>query len=299
MRQYSNGFEGSFRDERMRTMGFYGDSSTLSDYRGVTFTGLAAEKRNGTGVPQAGAARYAAARKNRYRIKKRLNYNANEISSQILRASKAQSASVALVRAKSKVGVLKRCIGTGQYDDNEVRPALLHAQRMVLVANKKVRNLREEERERSSYKKKKLQKNLERKRELKAAVEDKKERILNEKLMEQMQEIQREKRQRLEMERKSRLHRNNERGKIAEANMKYLKDQIGQDYDSQYRVDISGVVCSISASAASLVGLENAAMFLDGEGEILLESSLDMSGMDADMACAGIADAGGCIDISL
>lgn len=280
-------------------MGFYGNGPTMSDYRGVSFSGLNTNKKSGVGAARTGTTQQTAARRNRYMIRKKLNYNTKEISSQILRASKAQSASVVLVRAKSKVSSLKRCMGTGQYDDNEIRPALAHAQRMVRVANQKVRNLKEEEREKSSYKKKKLQKNLERKRELKAAIEDKKDEIKNAKLMEEMQEIQREKRQRLEMERKRRFHRDAERGKIAEANMRYLKDQMEQNYDSPYRVDISGVVCSLSASAASLVSLENAAMFLTGEGEVLLEGSLDMGSMDVSLAGAGIADAGGSIDISL
>lgn len=280
-------------------MGFYGNGPTMSDYRGVSFSGLNTNKKSGVGAARTGTTQQTAALRNRYMIRKKLNYNTKEISSQILRASKAQSASVVLVRAKSKVSSLKRCMGTGQYDDNEIRPALAHAQRMVRVANQKVRNLKEEEREKSSYKKKKLQKNLERKRELKAAIEDKKDEIKNAKLMEEMQEIQREKRQRLEMERKRRFHRDAERGKIAEANMRYLKDQMEQNYDSPYRVDISGVVCSLSASAASLVSLENAAMFLTGEGEVLLEGSLDMGSMDVNLAGAGIADVGGSIDISL
>lgn len=231
--------------------------------------------------------------RNRYKIKKKLNYSTKEISSQILRASKTQAASMALVRAKSKVSSLKRYLGTGQYDDNEIRPALAHAQRMVRVANQKVRNLREEEREKNNFKKKKVQKNLERKRELKKAVENKAEELKKEKLMEELQELEREKRRRQEIERKRQAHRSAERGKIAEADMKYLKEQMEPGYDSRYSVDISGVVCSISATAAGLSNLENAAMLLNGEsGEILLEGSVDIG--TADMGTVG-----GSVDVSL
>lgn len=273
----------------------------MQEYRGVTVTGLYGQKKYGAaGTGQKKSIRQIQqAQQNRYVIKKRLNYSTQEISSQILRANKAQSASIVLVRAKSKVGVLKRCLGTGQYNDNEVRPAINHAQRMVRVASQKVRNLKEEERERSSYKKKKILKKQERKRELKAAVEKKKEAILNAKLMEEMQEVQREKRQRIEMERKRRMHRDSERGKIAEAEMKYIKDQMDSEYDSEYYVDASGVVCTISASAAGLVNLENEAMFLGAEGaEIMLEGSLDMGGLSMSSVDAGVS-AGGSIDISL
>lgn len=286
-------------------MEYSGYGPTMSEYRGVTVSGLNGQKKYGADGVRTGTAQKKTLRQiqqerqNRFVIKKRLNYSTQEISSQILRASKAQSASVVLVRAKSKLGVLKRCLGTGQYDDNEVRPAINHAQRMVRAASQKVNNLKEEERERSNYRKKKVQKNQERKRELKAAVEDKKEKIKNEKLMEAMQEVQREKRQRIEMERKRRMHRDSERGKIADANMRYIKEQMDREYDSDYRMDISGVVCTISASAASLVSLENEAMFLEADGELLLEGSLDTGSLDMGSAALDIASVGGSIDISL
>lgn len=281
-------------------MEYGGNGPTMQEYRGVTVTGLNGQKKYGTvGTGQKKSIRQIQqAQQNRYVIKKRLNYSPQEISSQILRANKAQSASIVLVRAKSKLGVIKRCLGTGQYNDNEVRPAINHAQRMVLVASKKVQNLREEERESRNYKKKKILKKQERKRELKAAVEKKKEEILNAKLMEEMQEVQREKRQRIEMERKRRMHRDAERGKIAEADLKYLKDLTDEQYDSKYDMDISGVVCTISASAAGLVNLENEAMFLGAEGaEIMLEGSLDMGGLSMSSVDAGIS--AGSIDISI
>lgn len=167
----------AFKDERMMKMEYSGYGPTMSEYRGVTVSGLDGQKKYGAAqtAQKKTIRQIQQERQNRFVIKKRLNYSTQEISSQILRASKAQSASVVLVRAKSKLGVLKRCLGTGQYDDNEVRPAINHAQRMVRVASQKVNNLREEERERSNYRKKKIQKNQERKRELKAAVENKKE----------------------------------------------------------------------------------------------------------------------------
>ncbi len=56
--------------------------------------------------------------------KKKLNYNSREISAQISRARKSKGAADALTRAKGKVSTLKRCLGSGQYDTNEVRIAI-------------------------------------------------------------------------------------------------------------------------------------------------------------------------------
>ena len=238
-------------------------------------------------------------KKNPYTIKKRLNYNMREISSQILRANKAQSASIVLVRARAKVGNLMRTQVTGQYNENEVRSALVHARSMVRVANKKLIHLREEEQEKRTYARKKVQKNMQRKREIKEAIEDKKRVIENAKRIEHMHEIQSEKRKRQELERKRRFHRSRELGKIMEADLKYLKDQADQKYENntEYRFDMSGVVCSISASSASLASLENEAMFVEAEINDAMEASAEMTG--AAFTGGATAGVGGSVDISL
>lgn len=255
-----------------------------------------------------GVIRYTpnTSKKNPYATKKRLNYNMREISSQILRASKAQSASIVLVRARAKVGNLMRTQVTGQYSENEVRAALTHARSMVRVANKKLIHLKEEEREKRTYARRKVQKNAQRKREIKEAIEDKKRAIENAKRMEHMHEVQSEKRKRQELERKRRSHRSRELGKITEADLKYLKDQSDQKYDNntEYRYDMSGVVCSISASAASLSSLENEAMFVEAEIDAAMEASAEMAAEIADMGGAAFtggmtASVGVSVDISL
>ena len=84
-------------------------------------------------------------------IKKRLNYNYRDVSSQLMRAKKPQGAAAALSRAKSKVNTLKRMAATGNYDSREIANALAHAKRMVECAQSKVQNLKEEEREERKY----------------------------------------------------------------------------------------------------------------------------------------------------
>lgn len=79
--------------------------------------------------------------------KKQLNYNHRDISGQLLRAKKPQSASAALTRAKSKVSMLQRAAASGQYDSREVADALAPCETDGALCAAKVRNLREEERE--------------------------------------------------------------------------------------------------------------------------------------------------------
>ena len=113
--------------------------------------------------------------------KKQLNYNHRDISGQLLRAKKPQSASAALTRAKSKVSMLQRAAASGQYDSKEVANALAHARRMVRCAQLKVRNLREEEREQQSAQKENSGKSQKKEHEVKRRVAQK-ERQLKQKV---------------------------------------------------------------------------------------------------------------------
>ena len=158
--------------------------------------------------------------------KKKLNYNAREISAQILRARKSKSAADVLSRAKGKVSALKRCLSSGQYDTNEVRVAIAHASRMVECAGKKLRNLREEEggkarsekafrTESAKLKGEARQKAAEKERELRLSLAQK-ELQLEQKIKEQHQQ----------MARKKRMHRSQEYAEISDADMAYLKQKL-------------------------------------------------------------------------
>ena len=77
--------------------------------------------------------------------KKNLNYNRREVSAQVLRASKLGMAARALATARTKASSLRRLVGTGQYDENELRIAIAHAESIVKTAKKKLGNLKEEQ----------------------------------------------------------------------------------------------------------------------------------------------------------
>lgn len=76
---------------------------------------------------------------------KKLKYNLKQISSQILQTKTSFSAARVANLAKIKVSMLKQKLGTGEYDSDELRLAIAHAERIARVAKKRKRHLQEEE----------------------------------------------------------------------------------------------------------------------------------------------------------
>lgn len=76
---------------------------------------------------------------------KKLQYNFKEISTRIMQARTSGNASRVLTSARSKVATLKRKLQSGDYDDQELRHAIIHAEAIARVAKKKMKHLREEE----------------------------------------------------------------------------------------------------------------------------------------------------------
>lgn len=164
---------------------------TVSNYFGGTMNGFSTATINtrNTGISKSSS--FSTGKS----TKKSLNYNAKQISSQLIRATKSRTAAAVLTKAKSTVNNLQHCLGTGEYDDSEVQIALAHAKRMVKCAQSKVSNLKQEE-------------------------NDLKQKMATE----EIQQVQKEKSRRQEIIRKRRMHRNEERSNINEADMKYLQN---------------------------------------------------------------------------
>lgn len=76
---------------------------------------------------------------------KKLRYDYKSISTQILRSKTSVSARQVASKARREVIRLKRQRLNGEYNDEELKSAILHAQAMVRVAKKKARHLQEEE----------------------------------------------------------------------------------------------------------------------------------------------------------
>ena len=78
--------------------------------------------------------------------KKRLNYNFKQISTQIMQTKTSGSASQVVSRAHRKVAMLQRQnVWNSDYDATELRHAIIHAQKMERIANKRMKHLKQEE----------------------------------------------------------------------------------------------------------------------------------------------------------
>lgn len=228
--------------------------------------------------------------------KKKLNYNPREISGQLVRVKKSQSASVVLTRAKARVALLMRQSGSGQYDRREVANAVAHAQRMVRCAQLKVRNLKSEEMEQKGYDKKHGAKDQQSKGEVKRRIAQKERQLESKIAAKEMQETMRQKREYREMMQRRRMHRTEEQSKINEADMKYIKGMLEQGR-SGYDAVRPEAVLKLSAHAAALAELqrlETERQQLEQEmesSEAAVETSVDQGGgMDMSMVSAEVAN---------
>lgn len=208
--------------------------------------------------------------------KKKLNYNYKEVSNQLLRAKKPQGASNALTKAKSRLATLRRCAASGEYDSKEVSAAIAHARRMVECAQLKVRHLKQEEIENRKYKSENKSEATQKKGEIKRRAANK-ERELKEKMaIEELQNVQKEKAKRTEIRQKRNSHRRQEQSKISEADMKYIKDQMGNRNSYDTSAD-SGVIVSLSAESANLQ-LTEAQIKMQAQQDAELETDQVMTG---------------------
>lgn len=77
--------------------------------------------------------------------KKRLQYSFKAISTQIMMTKTSNSASQVLTKARGKVAMLQRNLDNDNYDDTELRHAIIHAKKMERIAKKRMKHLAEEE----------------------------------------------------------------------------------------------------------------------------------------------------------
>lgn len=84
-------------------------------------------------------------KKKKIKARKHFYYNFKDVSSRIVRAKTSGIARQVLASAKQRSAVIRRKMRTGDYDDEALRIALLHAEAMERVAKKKMKHLQEEE----------------------------------------------------------------------------------------------------------------------------------------------------------
>ena len=173
--------------------------------------------------------RMAAMRGSGKKAKKPLNYNHREISAQLMRAKRAQNAASVVTSAKRKLATLQRQAGSGQYDTKQMASAIAHARRMVRCAQLKMRNLREEEQEQRAKSREDGAQDQKMRNEIRRRVVQKERELESKLAIEQMQQAAEKKRRKNELVQKQRMHRNQERSRIQEADMKYIKSMMDRD----------------------------------------------------------------------
>lgn len=221
--------------------------------------------------------------------KKQLNYNPRELSSAILRAKKSLSASKVTAMAQSKLISLSKCKGTGQYNDAEVNMAIAHAKRMVRCAKMKTQNLLQEERSKKRYEREAKEELRQEKNEIKARAARKEYNLEQKTKLERMQRIQKQKSQRRELMRKKKFHRSQERSKLNEADMDYLKQQL-RGLREPYRpgaVSFSGATLDLSSEAMQLAEIQMEQKLLEQQVEQQIAVS-GSEGMGATGSIAGV-----------
>lgn len=221
------------------------------------------------------------------RPKKSVNYNPREISSQIVRASRSSTASVVLVRAKSRLSILQRQLASGQYKDSEVRSAIAHAGKMVNCSRLKLRNLKEEEWQQGRDDRAGDQGDRARRREAKRRVRKKELELKARISMEETQRALRERVRRQELLRKRRMHRSEELGKLTKAEMEYLQDKCKESQGTE-RISYSGVVLELSSAQSELAALKMEEQMIERQ----IQSETGAAGAGTDGAPGVLAEAG-------
>lgn len=225
--------------------------------------------------------------------KKKLNYNPREISSALLRASKARSAGQVLVQARNRLSTLAKAKGTGQYNDAEVNAAIAHAKRMIRCAQMKTQNLRQEERMQNRYEDRVKAETRQEKNAAKARAVRKERNLEQKQEIAQMQYNQKQKKLTRELLQKKKNNRNREYNKITEADMEYLKQQMRgmrePDSSAASFTPIDGVMLELSQNGMGLS---------DAQIEQQIEAMID-SGMAGDMGTGSVVSGGSAADVAV
>ena len=216
--------------------------------------------------------------------RKRLNYNYRDVSGRILRAKTSVSATLVVTHARTMVAVLRRRYGCGEYDDRDLEIAIIHAEKMVRIAKKKLKNLKMEEMGKRTSEAEKAQEELEDENSLDPAdMQSEEKEISADELRDMIRELEQELQQLAaensfddlmdeclgaggavseeELEKIKKKHRCDEMRQIVEADMKYLKAmfqrmmQEQQETAAAATLELSGamtnmpVVVSMAAAA--------------------------------------------------
>jgi len=225
----------------------------------------------------AGGVRRKTAKKKKY---KRLNYNFKEVSGMILRAKTSVSTRQVVAHARTVVAMLRRRYGCGEYNDRDLEIAIVHAEKMVRIAKKKLKNLKAEELAKCDSKAVKTEEEYEEENasgmeEMQPEESGMSEEEIREMIRQMEQELQELARENNmdeltdqflgggsmseeDLERMKKKHRCDEMRQIVEADMKYLKAmfqrmmQEQQEIASKITLEMSEAMSGTQATGISL-----------------------------------------------
>lgn len=273
-----NGFNYSFREERVMSVAVKGG------FGGYAGSAAAVTVKSGS------AGKAGAGKKQANKPRKKLNYNPREISSQLMRANKSRNAAAVLARARIRLSLLHQAHASGQYNQNEVRNAMAHAKRMVECCRVKTRNLKEEEILKSRNDRDHNNGEQKKRNEIRRRVRKKEQDLKVKMSLEESQRILKEKTRKQQLIQKRQMHRNDERRRMTEADMKYLEDQL-RDNQSDKTVRYEGVTLDLSSQAAQMAELQQLERQI--EQEIELEVEMEYAAMESgDASSAALSDGG-------
>lgn len=239
------------------------------------------------GNKNSNSAQRARTSTNKKKKYKRLNYNYRDVSGRILRAKTSVSAGQVVAHARTMVAVLRRRYGCGEYNDRDLEIAIIHAEKMVRIAKKKLKNLKAEElaqrtSELEETTEEQEEENTSEAEETQSESGDMSEEELRKMIRQMEQELQKlaaensmdeltqecfggGKMSEEELKQMKKKHRCDEMRRIVEADMKYLKAmfqrimQEQQEIASAATLELSGAVTSAPAVSPLRAGSAPAA----------------------------------------
>lgn len=220
---------------------------------------------------------------------KKLNYNYRDVSGRIIRAKTSVSARQVVTHARTMVAMLRRRYGCGEYNDRDLEIAIVHAEKMVRIAKKKLKNLKSEELARRTSEAEKLEEEREEENtsEMEETQSDSGE-MSEEKLRELIRRMEKELQELMaensldeltdeclssggtmseeELKQVKKKHRCDEMRQIVEADMKYLKAMFQRMMQEQQEttnaaiLEISSAVATNAPAGVSLAAAAPAAV---------------------------------------
>lgn len=111
----------------------------------MSVTGIGRSNIKGNVVGTIRTSRSSKSSNNSKKKKKPLQYNFKQISSQIMLSKTPANARRVLTKARGKVAELLKKQSSGNFDDRELRAAIVHAKKMERIAKKRMKHLQQEE----------------------------------------------------------------------------------------------------------------------------------------------------------